>query len=191
MAKKYIKNEKGIVKAIRTETLQLEKPLTSDFYDINVFNGNMDKIEKALKNLSTDAKGTSFDNSENGMTATNVQDAIEENKTSISSLIEKTNTTNENISNLNNIINNGQKIKVTSDNGVCMSIPNGNLNDISTTGYFMGDSPANSPISGWVYVESKVHNNLYQVQDLINLHDSSQRWTRHKTGGSWSTWRSL
>ena len=85
MAKKYIKNENGIVKAIRTETLQLEKPLASDFYDINVFNGNMDKIDKALKNISTDAKGTSFDNSDNGMTATNVQDAIEENKTSIQS----------------------------------------------------------------------------------------------------------
>ena len=78
MAKKYIKDEKGIVRAIRTESLQLEKPLTSDFYDINVFNGNMDKIEKAFKNISTNAKGTSFDNSENGMTATNVQDAIEE-----------------------------------------------------------------------------------------------------------------
>ena len=83
MAKKYIKDENGIVKAIKTETLQLEKPLTSDFYDINVFNGNMDKIEKALKNISTDAKGTSFDNSSNGMSATNVQDAIVENKTSI------------------------------------------------------------------------------------------------------------
>ena len=40
------------------------------------------------KEISTDAQSTSFDNSENGMTATNVQDAIVENKTSILSLQE-------------------------------------------------------------------------------------------------------
>ena len=46
----------------------------------------MDKIENALKNVSSSAEGTSFDNSDNGMSATNVQDAIEENKTSILNL---------------------------------------------------------------------------------------------------------
>lgn len=40
------------------------------------------------KEISTDAQSTSFDNSSNGMEATNVQDAIEENKTSILSLQE-------------------------------------------------------------------------------------------------------
>lgn len=89
MAKKYLKNEEGIVRAVTTETLQLEKPLVNEFYDIDVFNRNMDKIENALKNVSSSAEGTSFDNSDNGMTATNVQDAIEENKTSILSLQEE------------------------------------------------------------------------------------------------------
>lgn len=89
MAKKYLKNEEGIVRAVTTETLQLEKPLVNEFYDIDVFNRNMDKIENALKNVSSSAEGTSFDNSSNGMTATNVQEAIEENKTSILSLQEE------------------------------------------------------------------------------------------------------
>ena len=88
MSKKYLKNENGLVRAVTTEVLELEKPLVNEFYDINVFNNNMDKIEKALKNTSSSAEGTSFDNSDNGMTATNVQDAIEENKTSILSLQE-------------------------------------------------------------------------------------------------------
>ena len=83
MSKKYLKNENGLVRAVTTEVLELEKPLVNEFYDINVFNRNMDKIEKAIKNTSSDAEGTSFDNSSNGMTATNVQDAIVENKTSI------------------------------------------------------------------------------------------------------------
>ena len=88
MSKKYLKNENGLVRAVTTEVLELEKPLVNEFYDINVFNNNMDKIENALKNVSSSAKGTSFDNSDNGMAATNVQDAIEENKTSILSLQE-------------------------------------------------------------------------------------------------------
>ena len=86
MSKKYLKNENGLVRAVTTEILQLEKPLVNEFYDINVFNNNMDKIENALKNVSSSAEGTSFDNSDNGMSATNVQDAIEENKTSILNL---------------------------------------------------------------------------------------------------------
>ena len=86
MSKKYLKNENGLVRAVTTEVLELEKPLVNEFYDINVFNRNMDKIENALKNVSSSAEGTSFDNSDNGMVATNVQDAIEENKTSILSL---------------------------------------------------------------------------------------------------------
>ena len=91
MSKKYLKNENGLVRAVTTEVLELEKPLVNEFYDINVFNNNMDKIENALKNVSSSAEGTSFDNSDNGMTATNVQEAIEENKTSILSLQEELN----------------------------------------------------------------------------------------------------
>lgn len=104
-SKKYIKDERGITRAITTPNLGLEKPLTNENYDVNVFNGNMDKVDKGIKDvkdianskaaanhthnasdingISTNAKGTSFDNSTNGMAATNVQDAIEENKTSI------------------------------------------------------------------------------------------------------------
>ena len=83
MSKKYLKNENGLVRAVTTEVLELEKPLVNEFYDIDVFNRNMDKIENALKNVSSSAEGTSFDNSDNGMVATNVQDAIEENRTEI------------------------------------------------------------------------------------------------------------
>ena len=49
MAKKYLKNEKGIVRAITTDSLQLEKPLLNENYDIDVHNRNMDKIDEDLK----------------------------------------------------------------------------------------------------------------------------------------------
>lgn len=94
-----------------TTNLKLKKPDLNDFYNVDDFNYNSDIIDRSIKEvqdtaeskapkdhthdasdingISTNAKGTSFDNSTNGMAATNVQDAIEENKTSILEL-EKT-----------------------------------------------------------------------------------------------------
>ena len=72
-------------------------------------------------------------------------------------------------------------------------IPNNNANDIVKTGFYMGSNVANAPsvLHDWVYIESKVHNNLYQIQIATDLHNSEKRWTRHKTSGTWSAWRSL
>lgn len=87
----------------------------------------------------------------------------------------------------------GQATKMTEDNGVCRGIPNNNANDINITGFWMGSNVANVPsvTHSWVYIESLVHNDLYQVQKATDLHESSKRWTRHKTSGSWSEWREL
>ena len=50
MPKKYIK-EKGIVRAVTTDNLQLEKPLLNENYDIDVHNRNMDKIDSAIQEV--------------------------------------------------------------------------------------------------------------------------------------------
>ena len=55
MAKKYIKNNKGIVSAVTTENLQLEKPLINENYDIQIHNRNMDKIDKAIQEVVGEA----------------------------------------------------------------------------------------------------------------------------------------
>ena len=82
--------------ATNTTNYNLVKPSENEYYDINVSNSNLDIIDTEIKrvndrldSVSTDAQSTSFDNSSNGMEATNVQDAIEENKTSILSLQEE------------------------------------------------------------------------------------------------------
>lgn len=51
MAKKYLKNEKGIVRAVTSDNLQLEKPLLNENYDIEVHNRNMDKIDTAIQEV--------------------------------------------------------------------------------------------------------------------------------------------
>ena len=51
MAKKYLKNENGIVRAVMSDNLQLEKPLLNENYDIEVHNRNMDKIDSAIQEV--------------------------------------------------------------------------------------------------------------------------------------------
>lgn len=73
-----------------TTNLGLKKPEGTDVVNIDDFNYNADildakvkEISNKLSSISTNAKNTSFDNSSNGMEATNVQNAIEENKQNI------------------------------------------------------------------------------------------------------------
>ena len=102
------------------------------------------------------------------------------------------NNTNE-INTIKNTVNTVQKTKMTEDNGACRGIPNNNANDIDITGFWMGANVSNAPTGtyGWVYIESKVHNSLFQVQIATDLHNSERRWIRHKVDGGWSEWRSL
>ena len=90
MSKKYIKNEKGIVRAVTSDNLQLEKPLLNENYDIEVHNRNMNKIDSAIQEvkgkvdgLELTAERVSIADSTNKFEATNVEDALLENKTSI------------------------------------------------------------------------------------------------------------
>ena len=93
MASKYLKNENGIVRAITSDNLQLEKPLLNENYDIEVHNRNMDKIDSAIQEvkgkldgLELTAQRVSIADTTNKFEATNVEDALLENKTSILSL---------------------------------------------------------------------------------------------------------
>ena len=90
MARKYLKDNNGIVRAITTDNLQLEKPLLNENYDIEVHNRNMDKIDRAIQEvkgqvdgLELTAQRVSISDSTNVFEATNVEDALLENKTSI------------------------------------------------------------------------------------------------------------
>lgn len=86
-------NEKSLKRAITTTNLQLEKPLLTDYYDVNVFNRNMDKVDEAYSEIMSSVSGlelkaekVSIADSTNKFEATNVEDALLENKTSILNL---------------------------------------------------------------------------------------------------------
>ena len=92
MASKYLKNSEAIVRAITSVNLQLEKPLLNENYDIEVHNRNMDKIDSAIQEvkgkvdgLELTAQRVSIADSTNKFEATNVEDALLENKISIQS----------------------------------------------------------------------------------------------------------
>ena len=74
----------------KTPNLQLNQWAGNEYVKRQDFVDDNNKIDEAygelkreIENKASDSRGTSFDNSTNGMAATNVQDAIEENKTSI------------------------------------------------------------------------------------------------------------
>ena len=117
MAKKYLKNEKGIVRAITTNSLQLEKPLLNENYDINVHNRNMDKIDSAIQEvkgkvngLELKAEKVTLADKSNLFNATNVEDALLENKNSIISNSNKIASNTNLINSLSQEVN-GQRLR--------------------------------------------------------------------------------
>ena len=96
MAKKYIKNEKGIVRATTSNNLQLEKPLLNENYDIEVHNRNMDKIDNAIQEVKGKIDGLELVASNVKMNnGSNVEEAITNLQTEL----------NGNVSTLENNIN--------------------------------------------------------------------------------------
>ena len=87
-----------------TNNLKLEKPLQSENYNIDIFNSNADKIDTAIQEvkgkvdgLELTAERVSIADSTNKFEATNVEDALLENKTSILSLQNELGTNRESL----------------------------------------------------------------------------------------------
>ena len=81
-----------------TNNLKLEKPLQSENYNIDIFNSNADKIDTAIQEvkgkvdgLELTAERVSIADPTNKFEATNVEDALLENKTSILELQQEVN----------------------------------------------------------------------------------------------------
>ena len=81
-----------------TDNLRLEKPLQSENYNIDIFNSNADKIDTAIQEvkgkvdgLELTAQRVSIADPTNKFEATNVEDALLENKTSILELQQEVN----------------------------------------------------------------------------------------------------
>ena len=117
MAKKYFKNEKGIVRATGTNNLQLEKPLLNENYDIEVHNRNMDKIDSAIQEvkgkvdgLELKAEKVTIVDKSNLFNASNVEDALLENKNSIISNSNKIASNTNLINSLSQEVN-GQRLR--------------------------------------------------------------------------------
>ena len=93
-----------------TNNLRLEKPLQSENYNIDVFNANADKIDSAIQEvkgkvdgLELTAQRVSIADPTNKFEATNVEDALLENKTSILANTELINAINKEL--------NGQRLR--------------------------------------------------------------------------------
>ena len=93
-----------------TNNLNLEKPLQSENYNIDIFNSNADKIDTAIQEIKGKVNGldlkaekVTLADKSNLFTATNVEDALLENKRTILSNTNLINTLNAEI--------NGQRLR--------------------------------------------------------------------------------
>ena len=93
-----------------TNNLNLEKPLQSENYNIDIFNSNADKIDSAIQEvkgkvdgLDLKAEKVTLADRSNLFDATNVEDALLENKRTILSNTNLINALNEEI--------NGQRLR--------------------------------------------------------------------------------
>ena len=78
MAKrKYIK-ENNLVKAINTDSLELQKPLVNEYYDINVHNSNMDKIDAGYKQNKNDISNINYELSKTENTKYSTENGVKE-----------------------------------------------------------------------------------------------------------------
>ena len=99
MASKYLKNENGIVKAITTNNLGLEKPMLNENYDIDVHNRNMDKIDGAIQEVKGKIDGLQLVASNVKMSdGTTVEDSIIGLQTQLSGQISRAKTILESLS---------------------------------------------------------------------------------------------
>ena len=104
MAKKYIKDNEGIVRAVTSDNLGLEKPLLNENYDIEVHNRNLDKIDSAIQEVKGKIDGLELVASNVKMAdGTTVEVTVSTNKTNISNL-------QSNVSSLQSEIN-GQRLR--------------------------------------------------------------------------------
>lgn len=126
MAKRYLKNENGLVRAISTDNLQLEKPMLNENYDIDVHNRNMDKIDKAIHEVKGQVNGieltaerVSIADTENLFEATNVEKALQEVITTVNN---NKNQANGSIKTIKDSIGQLSELKTTAKNNLVSSI---------------------------------------------------------------------
>ena len=105
-----------------TNNLQLEKPLQSENYNIDIFNSNADKIDSAIQEvrgkvdgLDLKAEKVTLADRSNVFDATNVEDALLENKTSIqnvnSNISKLQSNVSDNKTNISNLQSNVSKLQ--------------------------------------------------------------------------------
>lgn len=84
MSVKYLKSNEGIVRAVTTNNLGLEKPMLNENYDIDVHNRNMDKIDSAIQEVKGKIDGLELVASNVKMAdGTTVEVTVSANKLSI------------------------------------------------------------------------------------------------------------
>lgn len=164
----------------------------TDFVEDNkIIDDEIGKIKEQFNNIKTIAKEIPIEDATNVFTATNVEDALVENKTSISALEKKTDDTNVKV-------DAGQRHKLTNDNGTSILLnAKHDLNTLLSAGKYNGNDLLHAPNDdiGWWYIEIMQHTNLngfvYQKATSLSDFNNIRVFHREMVGNVWGDWGSL
>lgn len=194
MAENFLKDSEGYVRAITTTNLSLEKPLTSDNYDIGVQNRNMDKIDAAIHEVSGKVDDLT---SEKVLrpSGENVESSLSKTENDILNLGKEIEKTNTNVNQISSDSSAWQKYKVTDDIGRCKLCNKQDANSIILAGLYNGNEMVNMPNNSaeWWYLEVIPHSGsgyCYQIATQL-VSEYPKKYHRNQINGAWNPWRRL
>lgn len=174
-----------------TENYGLKKPDPTDVVNVYDFNYNADIIDSKLKEAEESLSGLELVASNVKMAdSTTVEETVSANKTSISLLNTKADTTNTNLNNLKTKVDNGQNHKITNDDGTAINSVGADLNNLTNTGTYVGNNWINAPSINYALVEVKKGTSGI-IKQLFTETTSTKQYLRIFRSGVWTTWRSL
>jgi len=200
-----------------TPNLGLQKPLENEYYDINVQNSNMDKIDaaigkiklpdgtlnqKGIVQLSSETDSTSETVAATAKAVKTVNDAVNVHKSDNVQHITSAERTAWNAketptgaqakataaeTNAKNYVDVKAWQKYKLTDDSGVAAVVSDLNLADNTGFYMGSNMLNAPSVDWHYVEVIRHNNIWCVQKAYNFNRTSF-YMRQKQNGTWGAW---
>lgn len=129
------------------------------------------KLEETVNNLELTSTKVMRPNKKT------VEESISANETSISE-IEKN-------------VTNGQKHKLTQENGYPTIITNQDINNIRKTGLYGGSGLVNAPNGEYAYLEVVAYDSNWCNQIFTQITNKEMQWIRTYSSGSWQPWLRL
>ena len=182
----------GNISKLQTDATGTTQTLANTKSDVAVLQSRADGFDAKYANAAGDINTLKTNASGFSQTLTNAQGDISTLKSTVSGVQTTLTDAQGNISTLQSDVS-GLK-KTTSDDFNNLSqavnlqtLDSADINNMKTNGHYFVHNLANTPISGWVYVDV-VGNGTDRIRQDVYQDTNNQHCYRRLNGGSWTAW---